>query len=426
LIEAMTQTTIHPAIDGESTDRIQAALNVGGRVVLAAGKHLSRALRMGSECELHLADGAELVLVPDYEAGAKVDLVAENSDRAMIVASAARNLAITGRGRIVCGGTAAFTLGDEPGMGTLIPAERRPRVLVFDGCENVRITGVTIVDSPMWTLHFVACTQLDVVGIRIDNNRRLPNTDGIVLDGCRDVTVTDCDIRTADDGVVLKTSLRRSGTPVGPCRAIRVSACTVESRSCALKIGTESYSDFEDILFEDCSVEASNRALGVFSRDGGAMRRVRFARIDVDCRETPEGFWGSGEALTVTVLNRRPGGPVPVGRVEDLVVEDITGTMEGVVTLYGERPGDIGAVTLSRIALVRRVGALGTARLYDLRPTPADLAPIEPGGEGRANSWRKDATGRVAGLHPYPAGFPVLFTHNVTDLSLDAVSIVQD
>lgn len=422
----MKQTTIPPAIDSENTARIQAALDMGGRVVLAAGRHLSRALRMGSECELHLADGADLVLVPDYESGARVDLVAENSDRAMIVARAARNVAITGGGRIVCGGTAAFTRGDEPDMGTLIPAERRPRVLVFDGCEDVRIAGITIVDSPMWTLHFVACTRLDVAGIHIDNNRRLPNTDGIVLDGCQDVTVTDCDIRTADDGVVLKTSLRRSGKPVGPCRAIRVAGCTVESRSCALKIGTESYSDFEDILFEDCRVEASNRALGVFPRDGGAMRRVRFAQIHVDCRETPEGFWGSGEALTVTVLNRRPDGPVPVGRVEDLVVEDIAGTVEGAITLYAEQPGDIGAVTLSRIALVRHMGALGTARRYDLRPTPADLAPIELGGEGRPNSWRKDATGRVIGLHPYPAGFPVLYTHNVTDLSLDAVSIVQE
>jgi polygalacturonase len=121
----------------------------------------------------------------------------------------------------------------------------------------------------------------------------MPNTDGIVVDACRGVQITNCTIRTADDGIVLKTSARSDGRRPGSCGDITAQDCTIESHSCALKIGTESYADFHDIRFERIKIEASNRAIGVFSRDGGAVRNVVFRQIDLDCSETPSGFWGS-------------------------------------------------------------------------------------------------------------------------------------
>jgi len=134
--------------------------------------------------------------------------------------------------------------------------------------------------------------------------------------------------------------------------------------SCALKIGTESFGDFKDILFEDCRVVGSNRGLGIFSRDGGAVNGVRFRRVSVDCRETPDGFWGSGEAVTINVVDRR----------------------------------------------------------RDLRPTPADLAPA-PEAAGRANAWVMGADGRIVGLLPYPGGMPGIYAENVADLMMEGVEI---
>ena len=55
------------------------------------------------------------------------------------------------------------------------------------------------------------------------------------------MTIANCSISTADDGVVLKTSIRDNGEIAGACERITVKNCDVLSRSCALKVGTESF-----------------------------------------------------------------------------------------------------------------------------------------------------------------------------------------
>ncbi|MEJ2030421.1 MAG: glycoside hydrolase family 28 protein [Maritimibacter sp.] len=406
----------------EATTRIQAAIDSTThqrlRVVLAPGRHICGGLTLRSNVELHLDEGAELVFIPDYAAYEKtrVGVIAEESDRAMITGKGAQNIAITGTGRISCDGSRAFSLGSDDAMGTLIPAEKRPRVLVLEDCQHVALTGITVLDSPMWTLHFVGCSDVSLRGIRVDNNRQMPNTDGIVVDGCQNLVVSDSEIRTADDGIVLKTSATAEGGTAGECRDIRVTGCTIESRSCALKIGTESHDNFRDISFEDCEIVQSNRGLGIFSRDGGVVENVRFARIKLDCHETPDGFWGSGEALTINVIDRRPDSR-PAGAVRGVEISEISGHMQGAINLFAERAGDISDVLVDGLSLKQRPGTLGTAQSYDLRPTAADLE-ADPNAEGRANAWRKGADGRVIGLVEYPGGMPAIFARNVAGLDL--------
>ncbi|GAB4577026.1 MAG: glycoside hydrolase family 28 protein [Roseibium sp.] len=415
------------AIEGDGTVRLQAALDRAQaspvHVRLGAGRHEVGGLRLRSDTVLELDAAAVLAFRPDYEAyrDTTVDVVAELSDRAMIVARGAARIAICGAGRIECAGATHFSSGEDVRMGTRIPARLRPRVLVLDACRDVTLRDFFVHDSPMWTLHLVDCLDVTVAGVRIDNDRGMPNTDGLVLDGCRNVTVTGCEIRTADDGIVLKTSARAGGGTTRACRDIRVRDCVVESRSCALKIGTESHADFTDIVFEDCVVEASNRALGVFSRDGGSISRVRFERIRLECFETPDGFWGSGEPLTITALDRRPGGR-PAGAVRDVEVREISGRAAGAINLVAERSGLISGVTLDGIRLGQEAGGLGTARQYDLRPTPADLDPASETA-GRANAWRLGADGKVVGLLPYPGGLPGLYAKAVRDLRCGAIRI---
>ncbi|WP_237155245.1 polygalacturonase PglB [Oryzibacter oryziterrae] len=413
------------ATGSDETDLIQTAIDRlsaagGGRLQLEAGRHVCAGLRLADGVDLHLAEGAVLAPVPDYAAYAAntVGVIAEDSDRAMIVAKGARNIAISGAGRIEAGG-AAFAIADDAAMGTFVPAARRPRVAVFEDCAGVAIADVTVSRSPMWTWHMVACNGVAVRNIVVDNDRRMPNTDGFVVDSCSDVLIEDARIDTADDGIVLKTSKLANG--IGAMRDVRVRRVSVSSQSCALKIGTETFGDIEDIVFEDCVIRDSNRALGLFSRDGGRLARVRFSRISVDCHETLDGFWGSGEALTVNIVDRRPDSR-PAGAITDLVVEDVTGSMEGAINLIAAAPAGISTIRLSRIDLRQRPGRLGTGRTYDLRPTPADLAP-SPDAAGRANAWVRGADGKVVGLTAYPNGMPGVYAKSIKDLTMDDVKI---
>ncbi|MEJ2003222.1 MAG: hypothetical protein P8X77_17935 [Maritimibacter sp.] len=116
-------------------------------------------------------------------------------------------------------------------------------------------------------------------------------------------------------------------------------------------------------------------------------------RIKLDCHETPDGFWGSGEALTINVIDRRPDSR-PAGAVRGVVVSEISGQMQGAINLFAERAGDISDVLVDGLSLKQRPGTLGTAQSYDLRPTAADLE-ADPDAEGRANAWRRGTDGRT-------------------------------
>ncbi|MBF2713382.1 glycoside hydrolase family 28 protein [Agrobacterium vitis] len=411
---------------GDRTQAIQAAMDHvsasgGGRVSLAAGSHQVGGLTLRSGVELHLGEGAVLRPVPDYQAYGDniVSVIAEKSNRGMLVARGADTIALTGPGRIDASGD-SFIAGDDVSVGVFIPAEFRPRVLVLEGCRGVRLDNVHVENSPMWTLHFVNCEDVSLANVAIRNNCRLPNTDGIVLDACRRVLIEDCTISTADDGICLKTSVGPDGKAIGTCEDVLVRRCAVSSQSCALKLGTESFGDFSRVVFEDCRVEQSNRGLGIFSRDGGKVSDVRFSRINLDCRETPDGFWGSGEALTVTVVDRVP--ERPAGAVRGLVIEDITGRMEGTINLVSMAGAGIHDVALHRVHLAQQPGVLGTALRYDMRPTNADLAP-SPEAHGRANAWTRGADGRIVGLIDYPGGMPGVFARGVEGLTIDDLVI---
>lgn len=402
-----------------SIDAISAA--GGGRVSLLAGRHVCGGLRLASGVELHLTEDAVLAPISDYDAYADttVSVIAEDSDRGMIISKGARDIAITGPGRIEAGGE-NFIIGDDEAMGTYIPAAKRPRVMVLEACRNIRLENLSVSGSPMWTLHMVDCEDLVFRNIRVENDRRLPNTDGIVLDACRRALIEDCSISTADDGICLKTSAGPDGTAVGACADITVRRCTVSSMSCALKLGTESFGDFTNVVFEDCNIVQSNRGIGLFSRDGGAMRNIRFSRIVAECHETPGGFWGSGEAVTVTVVDRRP--ERQAGAVENLVVEDLSGSMEGAMNLVATSKAGIHNVRLARITLSQQPGKLGTGLQYDLRPTNADIAP-SPDAAGRANAWTRNADGRIVGLEDYAGGMPAVYLSGVQGFSARDVAI---
>ena len=64
-------------------------------------------------------------------------------------------------------------------------------------CKNVRIQGVTIVNSPQWNLTATYCENLTVDAVKIFGYRT--NSDGIEIVNCKDVTVKNCFVRSGDD-----------------------------------------------------------------------------------------------------------------------------------------------------------------------------------------------------------------------------------
>jgi len=100
------------------------------------------------------------------------------------------------------------------------------------------------------------------------------NNDGIDIDSCHRVRISDCDISSGDDAIVLKSTSDRA------CRDVVVANCVLSSLCNALKMGTESNGGFENIAIGNCSIYDTNLAgIALESVDGGALNRVVISNI---------------------------------------------------------------------------------------------------------------------------------------------------
>ncbi len=407
--------TIQQALDSASEQG-------GGVVSLAPGVHASGAILLRSGVALRLEEGAVLRALTEYGAfAAAVSRVeAENSDRAFLMANGVRDAAIIGGG-VIDGQGNAWCSEIDPRSGARIPVKHRPRTLIVEECDGFTLSGVTIRHSPMWTIHLIASRHVTVRGVTVDNDFAQPNTDGIAVDSCADVLVEDVSIRAADDSIVLKTSRRSDGATFGPCERVTVRRAKVATRGAAFKIGSESHDDFRDIVFEDCEAVEATRAINIMLRDGGTAERVTFLDIRANAREVPLGYWGTGEAVSVTILDRDPGGRA-AGAVRDVLIEGLTGRMQGAMHFVALDASQISGLTLRDVDLEQVPGPIGSGLYCDMRPTPFGSA-LPEGATGLGNAWYTYADGRVGGYHAYPGGLPAIFVRNDETIAMENVRV---
>lgn len=409
----------HPAADGETLDTAvlqraidQIAAAGGGRLTLPAGRYRSGCLNLPSHFELHLEAGAVLLASQrraDYQRFQTLSS-AEKSHNVLLYALGQRNLTISGKGCIDGDGEIWFA-AERDAQGYRLPRPDRPRIIVFEACEQVTLEGFTIVQAPMWTVHLVSCRHVHIDRLTIDNAMTMPNTDALDIDSCEAVFVSNSYLSAADDAICIKTTLKPDALR-RPARQIAISNCLLRSYSCAFKIGTETFDDIEDVTVTNCTLFDSNRGIGILSRDGGAMRRLLFSHLTFVCHYAPPCHWGKADPLFVSVRPRDPA--VRPGRVEQLQFTQASGVAEGAINLHAARPGDIRDVLIADVQLRQVVSHDSAQGQFDIRP-PCN--PDAPTGMGLDNAYKLDpATGEAFGVERYPGGLPALFARGVENL----------
>lgn len=418
----------YPIADGETLDTncFQRALNHlatrgGGTLSVPPGRYHLGTLTLGSNINLHLEAGATLLAssrVEDYQQQL-AQSQAELSQHVLLYAVGQRNISISGKGVIDGNGDAWFA-AEKDEQGYRLPRAQRPRIVVFEDCEQVTLQDFTIIQAPMWTVHLVSCRHVHVDHLTIDNSMSMPNTDALDIDSCEAVFVSNSYLSAADDAICIKTSqkpahLRRAA------RQIMISNCLLRSYSCAFKIGTETFDDVEDVTVSGCTLFDSNRAIGLLSRDGGQFRRLLFSNITLACRHAPPCHWGKADALFVSVRARDPA--IAPGSIEQLQFSNVSGVMEGAINLHAEQPGQIRDVMLANVQLRQVVAAGADQGHYDVRP-PCN--PESPTGMGLDNAYKLDsASGLAYGVAAYPDGLPGVFARGVENLQLHNVVITR-
>jgi len=320
------------------TDIIQKAIDDcsasgGGYVTVPTGVFLTGTLVLKNNVILYLENGAVLLgstKISDYK------------PRYLVTAMNAQNIGITGNGTIDGQGPKLWIPTGEkifsPGERTF--AHARPstgNLIQLEACKNVIIENVTLTGSESWTLHLLACDEVVVTGIRIRNPLHGPNTDGIDLQACSNVKISNCDIYTNDDAIVLKNRHKNYYGKV--CENITITNCVLTTVCNAFKIGTESINDFRNIVFSNSVIQAGKQedelAKVVASFIDPNNKRYELSPISGIAIETVDGANLQGVTITNIIMD---GAKVPIfirlanrGAGEQKVAVPVAGTLKDVI-----------------------------------------------------------------------------------------------
>lgn len=242
-----------------------------------------------------------------------------------------------------------------------------PRVplLFLENVRHLTLHQVTLTGSGFWTTHLVGCEDVLIDGIRILNDLRLANCDGIDPDHCKNVRITNCHIESADDCIVFKNT--ENAAKYGPCENIVVSGCTLTSTSAAIKFGTESVSPFRNISVQNCIISRTNRGISMQLRDTGNMENITFSNINIDTRQfSDRHWWGKAEPIAITAVKRKE--ETKIGTIKNVTFENINCIGENGILLYGDPEINIGNITFRNISVKLEKRTDWPKGILDLRP----------------------------------------------------------
>ena len=248
--------------DGKTicTKAIQSAIDKcavqgGGTVTVPSGLFITGTIWLKSHVELHLEMGALLKGSPNLDDYCNVESYPQNgkcdveqwNGAHLLVAVEQEDVALSGPGTIDGNGEWFFEDEIAPPHGfvwfegfRLARDKQRLRpgqMLVFCECSNVRVSNLTLRNSTCWTLFLHGCVDVIVTGLNIRNPKVNGNTDGIDIDCCDGVTVSDCIIHTGDDAITLRGNPKRLKDNSRACQNITITNCVLDCAVCGFRIG---------------------------------------------------------------------------------------------------------------------------------------------------------------------------------------------
>ena len=279
----------------------------GGGIVYLPGNNIfmSGPFNLKSHVNLFVESSSILIANPDesvYTKSAFRENLGEGT--IWIGGEKAKNITISGSGTIDGNGV-AFMGPEEKAAFVLKDFEivdPRPHLLTLVDINNLTIRDVTFKDSAYWCLHIIGCDDVKIESIRILNNLKIRNSDGIDLDHSKNVRITNCYIESADDCICFKT--RREYEEYGPTENVTVSNCIMTSTSCSIKLGSENMDAIRNVVINNCIIKNSNRCIGIQNRDEGIVENIIFENIIIEGRLFDDVWWGKAEPIYITAYKR--------------------------------------------------------------------------------------------------------------------------
>jgi polygalacturonase len=380
---------------------IDAAASAGGGVVrFSVGTYACYSIHLKSNVTLFLDQGATILAAAMPAAGSSGGYDAPEPDapwhayqdfghahwhNSLIWGEDIHDCGIAGPGRIWGKGLDrgwgrnTFNNEDKPGAGN--------KAIALKNCHNVFLKDFSILQGGWFAILVTGVDNLTIDNLTIDTNR-----DGMDIDCCRNVRVSNCTVNSPwDDAIVPKSSFA-----LGYARAtenVTISNCYVTGtyemgslldgtlkkfpagsnvpRTGRIKLGTESNGGFKNIAVSNCIFEGCH-GLALETVDGALLEDIAITNITMrDIVSAPIFFR----------LGARMRGPanVPIGKLRRVLISNIVASKvdsHQCSILSGIPDHAIEDIKISDIFIQHQGG--GTAEQAALHPPEAEKEYPEP------------------------------------------------
>jgi polygalacturonase len=278
--------------DSSDTKSIQHAIDAaaasgGGTVTIRSGDYVTGTLWMKSNVHVHVEAGATLLGSHDIEEFPLWRSEWEGPNAAtrraaLFAGEKLENVSLTGRGTVDARGEIWWKLQRAAPKGQEI---LRPLLFRVIDSRNIAIDGLTFRNSPMWTLSPLACENVSITNVRIQNPPDSPNTDGINPESCKNVRISGCTIDVGDDCITLKSGKETDGRrELWPTENVTITNCTMMHGHGGVVLGSEMSGDVRNVTISNCVFVGTDRGLRFKSRRGrgGVIEDIRASNIVMD------------------------------------------------------------------------------------------------------------------------------------------------
>ncbi len=317
----------------KDTQAIQSAIEAcerkgGGTVLLTAGTYLSAPIVLKSNITLRLEKGATLLGSSDHADYPAITEFRDPGIQALVSATDAHNLSITGEGVIDGAGESwwqmARAVKDTGIMGSDHP---RPRLVVFDHCKHILIEGITLQNSPMWQLVPYYSDDIDIRNIKVLAPAHSPNTDAVDPFSSSNIRISHLYADVGDDDIAIKSGPANSPGPDAPSRNITITDCTF-LHGHGLSVGSEVAGGAQNIRAERIHFDGTDNGIRIkANRDRGNDVGPLFFR-DIDMKDVKNALIVS--EYYPKILPPNDVTPAPVTRLtphfHDITIDNLTAT----------------------------------------------------------------------------------------------------
>ena len=392
-VRAFGATGDGKTLDTPSIDKAIAAASAagGGTVTFGPGNYLCHSIHLKSNVDLFLGRGATIVAADGPKSGgAGFDVPEPNPwdkyqdfghshwRNSLMWGENLENISILGPGLIWGKGLTRGT-GDKP-----IEAGVGNKTISLKNCHDVTLRDISILHGGHFAILATGVDNLTIDNLKIDTNR-----DGIDVDCCRNVRISNCSVNSPwDDAICLKSSFGLGYAR--PTDHVTIANCYVTGgyeegtllngtykpispdaalRNGRIKFGTESNGGFRNVTVSNCVLELC-RGIALESVDGGLLEDVTISNITM--REPVD-------VPLFVRLGRRMRGPegVAVGRIRRVKISDVVvshAASEQACLILGIPGHPVEDLALSNVFVQHR----GGGNQEDAKLQPAEMESSYP------------------------------------------------